>query len=368
VAGRPIRSLSRQTPCGEARFPRLARESAYHPGVTRPTVPTPPAKVLLAAERRADARATRDWATADELRAEIEAAGWRVTDAGTEFRLEPAHPADEELEGEIRYGRSDAVPTLLEQAPTQVATIVLAVEAGDPATVDAVSAAARHLPLEAALVVVGDGIDDDTAAAIRAALEAAARDDGHEDPHELVRTTAALGRAAALNAGIRRASGATVILLDSSIQPTGDVATPLSEALADPEAAIVGPFGLATTDLRRFEEVVAVGDGPEDVAAIEGYCMAFRRADFQERGPLDEAFRFYRNLDIWWSLALRDDGEGRAPRRALAIPKLPVARERPWSWTSTPARERERLSKRNFYRVLDRYRTRLDLAVSPPTG
>ena len=30
----------------------------------------------------------------------------------------------------------------------------------------------------------------------------------------------------------------------------------------------------------------------------------------------------------------------------------------------TPPAERDRLSKRNFYRVLDRFRTRLDLALS----
>ena len=39
--------------------------------------------------------------------------------------------------------------------------------------------------------------------------------------------------------------------------------------------------------------------------------MAFRRLDAAARGPVDEAFRFYRNLDIWWSLVLRDAG-GRA--------------------------------------------------------
>ena len=39
--------------------------------------------------------------------------------------------------------------------------------------------------------------------------------------------------------------------------------------------------------------------------------MAFRRADAAARGPLDERFRFYRNLDIWWSLVLRDEGEDR---------------------------------------------------------
>jgi hypothetical protein len=330
---------------------------------SRPDAASAPAVVLDAAQRRSDARAAQDWATADELRAEIEAAGWRVTDSGTAFRLEPAHPADVEHGGEIRYGRSEAVPSRLDEAPTGVATVVLTVELGDPSAVDAVTAAARQMPEGVDLVVVGDGIGDATALGIHTALDGSpiAR-----DGHELVRTSTPLGRAAALNAGIRRATGAVVMVLDTSIQPTGDVVSPLVAALDDPGVAVAGPFGLSTEDLRRFEEVVPAGDAAVAVAAVQGYCMAFRRADAVERGPLDEGFRFYRNLDIWWSLALRDPGEGGPPRRALAVPDLPLVRGEPWAWTSTPKRERERLSKRNFYRVLDSFRDRLDLAVPAP--
>ena len=319
--------------------------------------------MLDAAQRRSEARAARDWATADDLRAEIEAAGWRVTDSGTAFRLEPAYPADVEHGGEIRYGRSDAVPSRLGEASTGVATVILPVELGDPSAVDAVTAAARHLPEGVDLVVVGDGIGDATAGGIHTALDASPIARGG---HELVRTSTPLGRAAALNAGIRRATGAVVVVLDTSIQPTGDVVSPLVAALDDPGVAVAGPFGLSSAGLRRFGEVVPSGEAGVEVAAIQGYCMAFRRADAVERGPLDEGFRFYRNLDIWWSLALRDGGEDGPPRRALAVPDLPLVRSEPWAWSSTPARERDRLSKRNFYRLLERFRDRLDLAVPGP--
>jgi hypothetical protein len=169
-----------------------------------------------------------------------------------------------------------------------------------------------------------------------------------------------------LNAGIRRASGATVIVLDACMQSTGDIVAPLIEALGDPTVAIVGPYGLTTGDLRRFEELQQSGSATRESAAIQGYCMAFRRSDYVARGPLDEGFRFYRNLDIWWSLVLRDEGDDRSPRRALTVMNLPVDRAAPWAWTSTPDAERERLSKRNFYRILDRFRGRDDLAVPAP--
>ena len=111
-----------------------------------------------------------------------------------------------------------------------------------------------------------------------------------------------------LNAGLRRASGPIVILLDTSVEPEGDVVTPLVDALRDPTVGVVGRWGIVSTDLRKFEDAPA-----GDVDAIEGYVQAFRRADFAERGPLDERFRFYRNLDIWWSLVLRDEGERTRP-------------------------------------------------------
>ncbi len=97
-----------------------------------PSAPEIPHDILAAAEARAAARQARDGATADRLRGEIEAAGWKVIDSGTAFRLEPAHPPDVEAAGEVRYGRSDAVPSRLPEPPTGVATVVV-VAREDPA-------------------------------------------------------------------------------------------------------------------------------------------------------------------------------------------------------------------------------------------
>jgi cysteinyl-tRNA synthetase len=173
---------------------------------------------------------------------------------------------------------------------------------------------------------------------------------------DVVRTNAWLGQAAALNAGIRRATGRVVVALDSSVEPTGDVVTPLVRALDEPSVGVAGGWGIVSDDLRRFRDAPA-----GDVDAIEGYAIAFRRDDAAARGPLDERFRFYRNLDIWWSLVLRDEGEGKPARRAVAV-DIPAVRHEHRGWTSTPADERERLSKRNFYRIIDRFGSRSDLA------
>ena len=319
-----------------------------------------PPEVADAARRRSEARAERDWQTADRLREEIERSGWRVVDSGTAFRLEPAAAPDVEVGGEIRYGRSAAVPDRLGEPATGLATVILVASPERAETERTLRALAATVPAGAGIVIVADGLSN---AAVSGLVDAAEEPEtGTPAATELIRTSEPLGHAAALNAGIRRASAPIVVVLDVSVEPTGDVITPLVRALDDPTVGIAGAFGLHSADLRHFEETTA-----GDAVAIQGYLMAFRRADAVARGPLDEAFRFYRNLDIWWSLVLRDEGEGRTPRRAVVVSGLPLERREHHAWTSTPPEVRDRLSKRNFYRVLDRFRSRLDLA-DPPAG
>jgi GT2 family glycosyltransferase len=321
--------------------------------VTRQRIPE---KVLSAAHDRARAREARDWPEADRLRGTIEAAGWKIVDRGTDCALSPSTPPDLADARRIRYGASRNVPSRLDDAPVGLATIVL-IATEWPQDLDRTLAALRSAtPAGMSVVVVADGPSTEQEATLDD-LESSGMD---ELPMEVVWTSERLGHAAATNVGLRRASGPVAILLDTSLEPTGDFVRPLVRALDDPTVAVAGGWGIVSKDLRHFD------DAPTgDVDAIEGYCLAFRRADFAERGPLDERFIFYRNLDIWWSLVLRDNGESERPRRAVRLDGLPLVRHEHRGYTSLPEAERDRLSKRNFYRILDRFRSRRDLLVSP---
>jgi hypothetical protein len=306
-----------------------------------------PDDVLSLAHDRALARGARDWAAADRIRAEIEAAGWKIVDRGTDFALEPIHPptvADGDI---VRYGSSEAVPSRLEEPDAGMVTVILVATDWPDDLARTLAGLRAHVPVGTALVVVADEPSPDQDAALPP----------ERDGLEVIRTSSRLGTGATWNIGIRRSAGSVVVIVDTSIEPTGDIVMPLLAALEDPSVAVAGGFGIVSEDLRKFEEAAA-----GDVTAVEGYAMAFRRSDAAARGPLDERFRFYRNLDIWWSLVLRDEGEGSVPRRAVAV-AIPATRHEHRGWTSLTEPERDRLSKRNFYRILDRFGWRRDLAA-----
>jgi hypothetical protein len=323
-----------------------------------------PVEIEELARTRAEARLDRDWAEADRLREQIEAAGWKVVDRGVRFDLTPAHPPDVLEPGRVRYGTSGSVPSRLGEPPTSDASVILLATDFPDDLARAIHGLQAHAPAEAQVVI---GADDPSPPQVEAltrmeeataSVEPASGDSlpsGAPGHLEIVWTSQRIGYAASLNAASRRASGRVIVLLDTSIEPTGDVVSRLVAALDDPGIAVAGAFGVKSADLRHFEAAP-----PGDVDAIEGYCLAFRREDYLARGPLDEHFRYYRNLDLLWSMTLRDEGEGEPPRRALAL-ELPLVRHAHRGWNELGEAERNRLSKRNFYRIIDRFGRRLDL-------
>ena len=143
--------------------------------------------------------------------------------------------------------------------------------------------------------------------------------------------------------------------MDGSVEPTGDVFGPLEETLADPNVGLAGPFGIVTADLREFDEAPGAGN----CDAIEGYFMAFRREMLAQAGLFDEKFAWYRTADIEYSFRVKDTGAS-----AVVVP-LPATKHEHRMWFNTSPQERARLSKRNYYRFLDRWRDRWDLCVDP---
>src|SRR5262249_52949320 len=135
------------------------------------------------------------------------------------------------------------------------------------------------------------------------------------------------GAAARRNRGLQVSRGADIALLDASVELLGDAFGPLLHALEDRAIGGVGPFGLVTSDMRHFHELDAEDEPApgelREVDALQNYLLAFRRADLERIGALDEHYRFYRILDLDLSYTIRD-----RVGPVVSLGHLPLARHR----------------------------------------
>lgn len=309
--------------------------------------PVPEQVRQLAAERSA-ARAARDFARADALRDRIRALGWDPVDgpAGTSLRptLAVAQP------GAVAYASADDLGSRLDGPARLDLSIVTVAETHLEDLRRLLTAVAAHPPRAVAaerreLIVVLNGAD-------------AATDEGFigssGGPAPIViRTGAALGWADAVNLGLRRTLGEVVVLLDPSVEPTGDAISPLAAAFEDVSVGLAGGFGLRSSDMRQFHDAP-----PGEVDAVQGYFLAVRREALRAVGGFDHRFRFYRNADLDFSFAVRAAGW-----RAVATGELPLVLHEHRAYAALDPEERDRLSRRNFYRFLDHWRDRADLLL-----
>ena len=325
-----------------------------------PASSTPPDEIEALARERANARAGRDFARADVLRASIEAAGWRVMDRGTAYRLEPAAPPTIEDVGLVRHGSAETVPSLLDEPASARFTVLLVADDQPDDLARILGGLRARVPGGTQVVLVANDPSPEQAERLAPGSPDLAPVAG-SDP-EVVWTSARLGHAVALNAGLRRARGEVVVLAGPSVEVTGDALTPLVDAFADPSVAVVGGFGVAGPDLRHLDKAAGL-----DVDAVDATWLAFRRTEIATLGPLDGKFVSDRWLDTWWSLVLRTGADpDLPPRRALRL-ELPLVRHEQDGAVSPAVAERDRLARRNFYRVLERFRDRADL-VSGSSG
>jgi cysteinyl-tRNA synthetase len=274
-------------------------------------------------------RRDKDFEAADAIRERLRAGGWDVVDSADGSELKPLK-----------------APAGTTPPPTPRAVSLLTVVHGwMPDAERWLLSAFTHCKADFEALIVDNSGDTRIAAWLEGRAAERLRSIRLEPP---------LGFAAAVNAGIDAAAGEVVILFDSGVDLTGDAVSPLLDALADPSVVVAGPYGLRA---QGTPKEFAASTGPE-VDAIEGYCMAFRRADAQAVEGFDPRFQFYRIADIEFSFRLRDRGG-----RAVVVPDLPLEKHEHRLWEATDPKERQRLSRRNMYRFLDRWGQRPDLLV-----
>jgi hypothetical protein len=341
-----------------------------------------PRHVTGLAEERAKARAGRDYAAADVLRAQIEDAGWQVRDTDGGFELTPKPPFEvwptvaaipvtavtdepDETEDKPRTG-----PGTESMVASQVLwDASLAVSRVDEA-ISGAGATEEYSPTSSATVTVGllvDGWPSDLRKCVGSllsytdarilALDLGDLDGAGTVLHELAE--AHPGRIRELHVAERphwrggsagwgesrtklmRLDGADVhVMMETSTVLDGDAITPLVRAVEAGATAAGWKGAEPDDDGQEWHET-----GPGKVRALFGYLLAVRREAALEAGGLPDRARYYRNADLEFSLSLPGD---------LVVPEgtLPVHQERHRGYHDVDPDYRDHESRRTYDRVL----------------
>jgi Glycosyl transferase family 2 len=300
------------------------------------TDPVLPDAVRRMLDERSAAREARDWARADALRDELAALGWEAQDG-------PAGSTARPILSAARSAVDDpaavavSLQVVAEDHPDDLARFLRGLAAHPPSG-------------SAELVVVANAPSYDLEpllAGVRLPLEP-----------RVLPTDGRLGWADARTLGLQASRGEVTVILDTSLEPTGDFVGPLLTAFEDPTVGLAGGWGVTSEEAREF-----VDAPPGEVDAIEGYCLAVRREALRAVRGFDRRFRWYRNADLDFSFAVRDAGW-----RAVRTEPLPLERHEHRGYASLSDDERDRQSRRNFYRFLDHWRDRPDLLLRNRSG
>ncbi|QBD78029.1 glycosyltransferase [Ktedonosporobacter rubrisoli] len=311
---------------------------------TRPYHQRIPEEILALSHERDQLRRRGQYDRADILKQQLEEAGYIVKDnpRGAHLVILPSIEVDGKL-----YRTARHLPSLLDEADSCTFSVNILAHNNIEQTrhcVESVLRFAGDTDIEIILVnnASQDGID----------LWADALK--FQEPRlHVLHVTRTMGAAEARNVGLKQSRGRYILLLDPSLELTGDIFTPLAKTLEDSRIGITGLNGLHTDDLRHFEESPHL-----EVEAIDMLCMAFRRNLLGKVGLFDERYRYPHYMDVDFTFAIRNVGV-----KARVTPDLPLTRHPEQQDPRLSEAERQRLAKRNFYRFLGKWGEREDLLL-----
>jgi len=315
---------------------------------TRPVRHGIPADILALSHERDELRKRGHYDRADALKKLIEDAGYSIKDnpRGAHLVILPSI----EVDGAF-YRMARQVPSRLNENDTCLFSVVILANNRAEEARRCVESILRHTDNLAVEVILLDNASQDD-------LSSWAKELQQEVALlHVVHISRTMGEAEAYNLGLQQSSGRYILQLDPGIELTGDIFTPLSHQLEQENVGLTGLHGLRTDDLRHFEEQEQASESDE-VEAITGSCLAFPRKLLKKTGLFDEGYRFPFYMDIDFNFAARASGV-----RAIVTRDLPIIHHPAQAELSLSDAERSRLTRRNFYRFLERWGDREDLLL-----
>jgi|TARA_B110000503_G_scaffold12501_1_gene16978 hypothetical protein len=277
----------------------------------------------LALARQA-ARADKNFALSDQLRDEIAALGFEVVDfaTGYELRAKKRFPTYESTR-DIRPINSGKYEI----------TVAMIVEGFQDDAVATIKTIKEHSQCAIAVLVIGEPgpllneLDSRTS---------------------LVQLTENFGWGENANALLRNVTSDYIVIMDPSTRFTGDAIAPVLAKLQAREFVAVGWRGGLINLEDEWRSVDDKGVGEVDV--LFSYFFAMHREDALATRGFSNRALYYRNADIEFSLILRHSN-GR-----LLQMELPLEQGRHHGYYDTDSEYREAQSKKNYDRILERFR------------
>jgi hypothetical protein len=275
------------------------------------------------AQERLDARAAKDFAKADLIRDQIAAMGFEVIDiaGGFEFRAKERFP---------RYASTRDIKAIKVNGDIAIAMIVDGFTADAAETVRTIKA------------------HTDTPVIALVTVDPAELIDEIDLQFQIIVITENFGWGENANALLKNVSSKHLVIMDPSTRFTGDAIAPVIAELNKGEFSAVGWRGGLVNTEDEWRSVDDKGAGEVDV--LFSYFLALNSEDATNAGGFNNRAIYYRNADIEFSLRLRQSNG-----RLLQI-DLPLEQARHHGYYDTEESFREVQSKKNYDRILERFR------------
>ena len=275
------------------------------------------------AQERLDARAAKDFAKADLIRDQIAAMGFEVIDVagGFEFRAKERFP---------RYASTRDIKAIKVNGDIAIAMIIDGFTADTAETVRTIKA------------------HTDTPVIALVTVDPAELIDEIDLQFQIIVITENFGWGENANALLKNVSSKHLVIMDPSTRFTGDAIAPVIAELNKGEFSAVGWRGGLVNTEDEWRSVDDKGAGEVDV--LFSYFLALNSEDATNAGGFNNRAIYYRNADIEFSLRLRQSNG-----RLLQI-DLPLEQARHHGYYDTEESFREVQSKKNYDRILERFR------------
>ena len=295
-----------------------------------------PEVVVELARARLAARAAKDWALADQLRNQIAELGFEVLDVadGFEFKLKSPFPIVSRI-GDLRKFTDKTFPS----------AIGLIADGFIDDLIISIKAIKEFSPRDCAILVVISGKPE--------LLDIATQLD---ERTFITQVQEGVGWAEAANALLKFSPAPYLIIMDPSTHLLGDAVTPVIDLLKTGECAAAGWRGGLVNIEDDWRSVEDKGAGEVDV--LFSYFLGLNRDSAIECGGFNNRAIYYRNADIEFSLRLRQ-----AHGNLIQL-DLPLEQARHHGYYDTDPTFRDEQSKKNYDRILDRFRGKNEILVA----